>query len=701
MKPIRIVQPPVSSRLKIDFQTVVNPITLAGRLVHFLPNWRHITFDPEILNTIWGYKLEFSSPPVQNKIRQSLLFSQTDSNKIDIEIAALWKKGALSVAKPVSDQFVSNLFLVRKRDGSSRPVINLKDLNAFLPYDHFKMEGIHLLRDLLQSQDWLGKIDLKDAYFVIPIWKDHRKYLRFVWKNTLLEFACLPFGLAVAPRLFTKVMKPVVALLRRSEIRLIIYLDDLLFMNQSQEGLRLDMSTAQYLLENLGFVINFEKSCLVPTQQLEFLGFVVNTRDMTLLLPGCKVESIKRHCSDVLAHPEVSVRALSQLIGKLTTSIQAIFPAPLHYRHLQHLKHQALAQQRSYDATIALSNEAKEELKWWLAHLDAWNGRALLQPSPDLVIETDASKTGWGAVCLGVTTGGLWSRMESKLHINCLELLAGSFTVKSFTKDRLCVHVRLRMDNTSAVAYVNRLGGTHSLVLSNLALALWEWALSRNIFLSGEHLSGSLNVTADWQSRHFTDSSNWQLCPTVFRSLMRIRGPCVKDLFADRLNAQLSQFFSWRPDPMALASDALQQDWSTGRNYAFPPFCLIIRTLAKLREKGGELILVTPVWPTQAWYPSLLDMSVSLPVLLPVTPNLLLGPPGEIHPLIANQTLHLAVWHVSNNLYSRKAFVRTLPSSFWQLGGQVQTQFITPPGRNGIAGVSAGKLIHFAPLWPI
>ena len=246
-KPICIVQPPVSSRLKIDFQTVVNPITLAGRLVHFLPNWRHITFDPEILNTIRGYKLEFSSPPVQNKIRQPLLFSQTVSNKIDIEIAALRKKGALSVAKPVSDQFVSNLFLVRKRDGSSRPVINLKDLNAFLPYE---------------------------------------------------------------------------------------------------EGLRLDMSTVQYLLENLGFVINFEKSCLVPTQQLEFLGFVVNTRDMTLLLPGCKVESIKRHCSDVLAHPEISVRELSQLIGKLTASIQAIFPAPLHYRHLQHLKHQALAQQR-------------------------------------------------------------------------------------------------------------------------------------------------------------------------------------------------------------------------------------------------------------------------------------------------------------------------------------------------------------------
>ena len=173
--------------------------------------------------------------------------------------AACGQTGFRSVYK----QFV----LVPKRDGKSRSVINLKDLNTFLQYNHFKMEGIHLLRDLLQPHDWLGKIDLKDAYFLIPIWKNHRKYLQVLWKDTLLEFARLPFGLAVAPRLFTKVMKPVVALLRRAGIRLIIYLDDLLFMNQSQVGLEQDMATARYLLENLGFVVNFDKSCFVPTQQ--------------------------------------------------------------------------------------------------------------------------------------------------------------------------------------------------------------------------------------------------------------------------------------------------------------------------------------------------------------------------------------------------------------------------------------------------
>ena len=360
------------------------------------------------------------------------------------------------------------------------------------------MEGIHLLRNLLQPQDWLGKIDLKDAYFVIPVWKDHRKYLRFVWKGSLLEFACLLFGLAAAPRLFTKVLKPVVALLRRARIRLIIYLDDLLFMNQSKEGLGLDMATARYLLENLGFVINLEKSCFVPTQNMEFLGFVVNTQAMTLLLPNSKVESLNSHCNYLLVLPEVSVRDLSQLIGKLTASIQAIliFPAPLHYRHIQHLKHQ-------------LSFSTTKGLRCNNTSVDRGQGGITLVVSPSECLERSWASSppsrysdrngriedGLGGRMPGGANRGV---MERKLHINCLEFLAGSFAVNSFTKNRLCVHVRLRMDNTSAVTYVNCLEGTHSLVLSNLALALWEWHSGRQwrrqVSEFGGHLRGNMHL---------------------------------------------------------------------------------------------------------------------------------------------------------------------------------------------------------------
>ena len=87
-----------------------------------------------------------------------------------------------------------------------------------------------MLRDLLRKGDIMVKIDLKDAYFTVPVWRNHQKFLRFVRKETMYEFVCLPFGLASAPRVFTKLMKPVVALLRQLGIRLIIYLDDMLIM---------------------------------------------------------------------------------------------------------------------------------------------------------------------------------------------------------------------------------------------------------------------------------------------------------------------------------------------------------------------------------------------------------------------------------------------------------------------------------------
>lgn len=138
------------------------------------------------------------------------------------------------------------------------------------------------------------KLDLKDAYFTVSIWEKRQKFLRFIWKDNLFEFACLPFGLVSAPRVFTKLMKPVVCLLRHLVIRVIIYLDDLLIMAESKGLASSHATTALTLLEGLGFQVNFKKSVLSPTTVIEFLGFTVNSITITLSLPWDKVRNVKR-----------------------------------------------------------------------------------------------------------------------------------------------------------------------------------------------------------------------------------------------------------------------------------------------------------------------------------------------------------------------------------------------------------------------
>ena len=117
---------------------------------------------------------------------------------------------------------MSSVFAIPKSSGGYRPIINLKRLNTHKEYERFKMEA---LRNLVGPRDWLVKLDLKDAYLSVPVNAQCQKFLRFLWETKLYQCVALPFGLSLAPRTFTKLMKPVIASLRSEGIRLVIHLD--------------------------------------------------------------------------------------------------------------------------------------------------------------------------------------------------------------------------------------------------------------------------------------------------------------------------------------------------------------------------------------------------------------------------------------------------------------------------------------------
>ena len=350
-------------------------------------------------------------------------------------------KQAIQEVEPQKGQFVSRLFTVPKKDGSRRPVVNLRPLNNFIMKRRFKMEGVVLLKSLVQQGDWMASIDLKDAYLSVVVAEEHRRYLRFQWERQLYEFLCLPFGLSSAPRTFTKLLKPVMSLIRQQGVRSIVFLDDMLLMAGSRERLLRQVQEIVQLLQLLGFVVNFEKSQLNPTQRIQYLGFEIDSVRMRISLPKEKVARIRQECQWALQQKSISIRDLTRLIGRLTATMQAVLPAPLHYRNLQRIKNQALRQFQDFSTVVILDRNAREELTWWQNSLENWNGKAMLEPTPDMIAETDASLLGWGAVSEGVRTGGLWSEGERMHHINLLELTAGAFAVKTFARHRRNIHM--------------------------------------------------------------------------------------------------------------------------------------------------------------------------------------------------------------------------------------------------------------------
>ena len=150
------------------------------------------------------------------------------------EILERLEKRPIQKLVPKQGKFPSNFFLVEKNNGGNHPVINFKNFNKFIAYEHFKMEGMHCLKLRLKQDDFLCKIDLKEAYFSVPLNKNSQNFVRFQWSGNMYEFLCLCFGIGPAPRIFTKLLKVPIDLLRWVNIRIIIYLDDMLLMGRAR-----------------------------------------------------------------------------------------------------------------------------------------------------------------------------------------------------------------------------------------------------------------------------------------------------------------------------------------------------------------------------------------------------------------------------------------------------------------------------------
>ena len=209
----------------------VDPVCFkAGRLSQFEENWRKLTSDESVLDIALHCKIEFDKAiPKQNSYPQQF-FNMVEEDIIDKEISKLSEMGVIEEVKSQEGQFISPIFTKQKKDGEYRMILNLKELNTSVEYHHFKMDTFEIALNLVKRNCYMASCDLRHAYYSVPIFKEQRKFLRFISKGKIYEFTCFPNGLALAPRKFTKLLKPVYAKLRQMGHSNSGYIDDSLLL---------------------------------------------------------------------------------------------------------------------------------------------------------------------------------------------------------------------------------------------------------------------------------------------------------------------------------------------------------------------------------------------------------------------------------------------------------------------------------------
>ncbi|XP_041417179.1 uncharacterized protein LOC121393288 [Xenopus laevis] len=274
--------------------------------------------------------------------------------------------------------------MVPKKNGSLRPVLDLKDLNPFVRKCHFKMESRQSVLSSIEENEFMTVIDIKDAYLHIPIHPAHHGFLRFYVDDQHWQFVALPFGLSSAPRTFTKVMATALEELRLKGITVIPYLDDLLVQGPSAPVALQHTSLVLETLTSLGWTINFKKSNLHPTQSIVYLGLVLDSSQGKAFLPRDKAMTLQSRIRSLMGPNAVPLRAAMQTLGTMVASFPAIPYAQAHTRPLQHtiLLHQR-RDRANLDRKIIIPSRVQLSLHWWLQPHRSTGGK-FFPPPPAL-----------------------------------------------------------------------------------------------------------------------------------------------------------------------------------------------------------------------------------------------------------------------------------------------------------------------------
>ena len=426
------------------------------------------------------------------------MFNTSQHTIVEGEIHKLLDKGVIKVSSPEPGEFISSNFLRPKPDGSHRVILDLKQFNEYVECYHFKMNTLETAIRMMKPGCFMASIDFKDAYYTVPdASKSPNVFEVNIFNGTLYQYTSVhlsPKWNIQCPNIFAKLMKPGYALLHSQGYLNLgyMYIDDSYLQGDTYEECSQNITATGTLFGKLGFYLHPSKSVVNQTQTLVSLGFMLSSHDMTVSPTDERISKAVEACTKLKAKNKPLISEVAKVIGTLVSNFPGVQYGPLHYRQLENDKSSALKTNRgSYNSPMRLSHGSLQELDWWIQNIPMAK-RELLLLTNNIAIQTDASKAEWGALSQGEVIGGRWTSTEALRHIHILELQAAFFALKSLCHTVTNAHIQPQLDNTTAVAYLNKMGGCKSMEFDRLAQEIWGWCIQRKIWVSAPHTAGNL-----------------------------------------------------------------------------------------------------------------------------------------------------------------------------------------------------------------
>ena len=366
-----------------------------------------------------------------------------------------------------------------------RFVLDLRHVNQYVEATRFKYEDLKTLAELFEVGFYLFTFDLESGFHHVSVVEHHQQLLGFSWlfpdgKRRFYNFRVLPFGLSSVCYVFTKLMRPLVARWRSMGHVSLVYIDDGISGVADRTSAKAASIIQRKDLLSSGLKVNEAKSDWEPRQLGQWLGIIINTIQMTFQVPSSKLERLKSSLRDVLGCQNVPVKDIARISGDLVAMTIALGPiARLFTRQMYFV----IANRISWRGHVVVSEPLAQELKFWLHHVDAFNGYAIKRKfSATAIVYSDASDTGFGGFTALVgshVSTGLWSPLEACQSSTFRELKAILHILQSFSTLLSHHKVRWFSDNQNVCRIVST--GSPKPDLQAIAVSIFQACMSFDI----------------------------------------------------------------------------------------------------------------------------------------------------------------------------------------------------------------------------